>query len=185
MNLPIDLVVESCQPQHESQRAFAATVDDLRNAVGHEAFVTEWVAITQQRIDLFAQATGDFQWIHVDVERARRESPYGHTIAHGFLTLSLLGGFYAANMTLPFCERGINYGLNKVRFTHPVRAGNRVRGRFVLSRLQEIVDGLQLTFAVTLEIEGEERPACVAESVVRQYFSTRTDANASAKKGQS
>jgi acyl dehydratase len=150
--------------------SFAATLDELRAAVGREAFVTEWVEMTQRRIDLFAEATGDYQWIHVDPERARRESAFGGSIAHGFLTLSLLGKFYAEHMTLPFTEMGINYGLNRVRFTHPVRAGSRVRGRFLLSRLEDIEGGLQLSFTVTLEIEGQARPACVAESVVRQYY---------------
>jgi acyl dehydratase len=152
---------------------FAHTVEEVRARVGLEAFLTDWVAITQHHIDLFAQATGDFQWIHVDIERACKESAYGSTIAHGFLTLSLLGQFYERHMTLPFCEMGLNYGLNKVRFTHPVRAGSRVRGRFLLAQLEDIPGGLQLTFKVTLEIEGEERPACVAESVVRQYYQAR------------
>jgi acyl dehydratase len=149
---------------------FARSIDELRARIGQEAFVTDWVTITQRHIDLFAEATGDFQWIHVDVARARADSPYGTTIAHGFLTLSLLGQFYERYMSLPFCEMGINYGLNRVRFTHPVIAGSQVRGRFVLSQLEEIPGGLQMTFNVILDIEGQERPACVAESVVRQYF---------------
>ena len=147
-----------------------ATLDDLRLSVGQQVFLTEWVRIDQKRIDLFAQATEDYQWIHVDPERAARSSPFGGTIAHGFLTLSLLGKFYEQFLSLPFCEMGINYGLNKVRFTQPVKAGSRVRGRFVLSRLEDISGGLQLTFGVTLEIEGGDKPACIAESVVRQYF---------------
>lgn len=150
-----------------------ATLEDLRRRVGSEAFVTDWVTVTQKRIDLFAEATGDFQWIHVDTERAKRESPFGSTVAHGFLTLSLLGKFYDDHLSLPFCEMGINYGLNKVRFTHPVRAESRVRGRFVLARLDDIEGGIQLSFSVTIDIEGQERPACVAESVVRQYFKAR------------
>ncbi|MCE2878624.1 MAG: MaoC family dehydratase [Comamonadaceae bacterium] len=156
--------------------SFAQTIEDVRALVGRQAFVSDWVQITQQHIDLFAQATGDFQWIHVDVARARKESPYGNTIAHGFLTLSLLGQFYERHMTLPFCEMGLNYGLNKVRFTSPVPAGSRVRGQFVLAQLEDIAGGLQLTFKVTLEIEGQERPACVAESVVRQYFQAQVPA---------
>jgi len=153
--------------------SFAHTLDEVRARVGQEAFLTDWVQITQRHIDLFAEATGDFQWIHVDVQRAREQSAYGSTIAHGFLTLSLLGQFYERHLTLPFCEMGLNYGLNKVRFTHPVRADSRVRGRFLLAQLEDIAGGLQLTFQVTLEIEGQERPACVAESVVRQYFQVR------------
>ena len=156
--------------------SFAQTIEDVRALVGRQAFVSDWVQITQQHIDLFAQATGDFQWIHVDVARARKESPYGNTIAHGFLTLSLLGQFYERHMTLPFCAMGLNYGLNKVRFTSPVPAGSRVRGQFVLAQLEDIAGGLQLTFKVTLEIEGQERPACVAESVVRQYFQAQVPA---------
>ena len=160
-------------PDSDRAGSFAQSLDEVRAQLGREAFVTDWVALTQHHIDLFAQATGDFQWIHVDVERSRRESPYGNTIAHGFLTLSLLGQFYERHMTFPFCEMGLNYGLNKVRFTSPVTAGSRVRGRFVLAELQDIAGGLQLTFRVTLEIEGQERPACVAESVVRQYFAAQ------------
>lgn len=156
--------------------SFAQSLEEVRSRVGQEAFISRWVEISQRHIDLFAQATGDFQWIHVDVARARRESPYGNTIAHGFLTLSLLGQFYEQHLSLPFCEMGLNYGLNKVRFTHPVPAGSRVRGRFVLAQLQDIDGGLQLTFQVTLEIEGQERPACVAESVVRQYFQAQVPA---------
>ena len=147
-----------------------STLEKLRAQVGKEAVVTEWVLVSQERINKFAQATGDFQWIHVDVARATRESPFGGTIAHGFLTLSLLGKFYDDDIILPFCDVGINYGLNKVRFTNPVRAGSRVRGRFVLTKLEDIDDGIQLTWTINFEIEGVERPACVAEHVVRRYF---------------
>ena len=146
------------------------SLDDVRSHVGQEVFLTEWVLITQERINQFAQATGDFQWIHVDPERAAKSSPFGTTIAHGFLTLSLLGKFYEDHLSLPFCEMGINYGLNKVRFTQPVRVNSQVRGRFVLSKLEDISGGIQLTFNVLIEIEGLDKPACVAESVVRQYF---------------
>ncbi|NBX54910.1 MAG: MaoC family dehydratase [Betaproteobacteria bacterium] len=145
-------------------------LDELRQAVGREAFVTDWVLIDQKRIDLFALATDDPQWIHVDPVRSAQESPFGCTIAHGFLTLSLLGRFYDHHMALPFCKMGINYGLNRVRFTNPVKVDRRVRGRFVLAQLEDIAGGVQMTFNVTIEIDGEERPACVAESVVRQYF---------------
>ena len=145
---------------------------DVLGHVGEEVCVTDWMTIGQPRIDLFAQATGDFQWIHVDVERAAKASPYGGTIAHGFLTLSLLGKFYEDYLpyALPFCDIGVNYGLNKVRFTNPVRAESRVRGRFLLSKLDEIEGGLQTTFVVTVEIEGQQKPALVAESVVRRYL---------------
>lgn len=146
------------------------TLDDVRSHVGREVFLTDWVTIAQKRIDQFAEATEDFQWIHVDAARAAKSSPFGSTIAHGFLTLSLLGKFYEAHLSLPFCEMGINYGLNKVRFTQPVRVNSRVRGRFVLAKLEDIKGGIQLTFNVTMEIDGLDKPACVAESVVRQYF---------------
>ena len=157
-------------PQSLDAGSFVNSLDELRTLAGQEVFVTDWVQLSQRHIDLFAEASGDFQWIHVDVARAQKESPYGNTIAHGFLTLSLLGQFYAKHVSLPFCEMGLNYGLNKVRFTSPVVAGSRLRGRFVLARLDDIAGGVQLTFAVTLEVEGQERPALVAESVIRQYF---------------
>ncbi len=150
------------------------TLDKLRAHVGRQVFLTDWVAMPQERIDRFAQATEDFQWIHVDTERAAKSSPFGGTIAHGFLTLSLLGKFYESHLSLPFCEMGINYGLNKVRFTNPVRAGSRVRGRFLLGKLEDIDGGMQLTFAVTIEIDGQDKPAVIAESVVRQYFKADT-----------
>jgi acyl dehydratase len=144
---------------------------EVHAATGRELCVTDWVTIDQQRIDRFAEATGDFQWIHVDVERAA-SSPYGGTIAHGFLTLSLLGGLYEPYLqeALPFCDMGLNYGLNKVRFTAPVRSGSRVRGRFTLVKVDDVDGGLQLTCTVTIEIEGQERPALVAESIVRRYL---------------
>ena len=157
-------------PQSLDAGSFVNSLDELRTLSGQEVFVTDWVQLSQRHIDLFAEASGDFQWIHVDVARAQKESPYGNTIAHGFLTLSLLGQLYAKHVSLPFCEMGLNYGLNKVRFTSPVVAGSRLRGRFVLARLDDIAGGVQLTFAVTLEVEGQERPALVAESVIRQYF---------------
>ena len=157
-----------------------STLEKLRAQVGKETVVTEWVQVSQERIDQFAQATGDFQWIHVDVERSARESPFGGTIAHGFLTLSLLGKFYDDDIDLPFCDVGVNYGLNKVRFTNPVRAGSRIRGRFVLTKLDDIDNGIQMTWTVNFEIEGVERPACIAEHIVRRYF--RASANSAGAK---
>lgn len=145
---------------------------DLNGAVGRELCITDWLTIDQHRIDLFAQATGDFQWIHVDPARARAESPYGRTIAHGFLTLSLLGQWYEDYLgaALPFCDMGLNYGLNKLRFTQTVPVESRVRGRFVLAQVDEVSGGLQLHFKVTVEIEGNDKPALVAESLVRRMF---------------
>ena len=145
---------------------------DLRAAVGQEVCVTDWLAVGQDRIDKFAEATGDFQWIHVDTARAAASSPYGRTIAHGFLTLLLLGKWYEDYLTeaLPFCDMGLNYGLNKVRFTQPVPVNSRVRGRFVPTKVEDVDGGVQLTFTVTVEIDGVAKPACVAESVVRRYL---------------
>lgn len=145
---------------------------DVRSAVGSEVCVTDWTTIDQARIDLFAQATGDFQWIHVDPARAAAESPYGRTIAHGFLTLSLLGQWYEDYLptALPFCDIGLNYGLNKLRFTHAVPSGSRVRGRFLLAGVDDVNGGLQLNFTVTVELEGSDKPALVAESLVRRMF---------------
>ena len=150
----------------------------VHQAVGSEICVTDWLTIGQDRIDKFAEATGDFQWIHVDRARAKAESPYGGTIAHGFLTLSLLGKFYEDYLmpAMPFCDMGLNYGLNKVRFTQPVREGSRVRARFVLAKVEDVPGGLQLTSTVTTEIEGVAKPACIAESVVRRYFKKGTAA---------
>jgi acyl dehydratase len=145
---------------------------EVHAATGREVCVTEWVAIDQRRIDQFAEATGDFQWIHVDSARAAKESPYGSTIAHGFLTLSLLGKFYEDYMSaaLPFCGMGLNYGLNKVRFTSPVRVNSKVRGRMAIRQVEDVDGGLQITFGATIEIDGQDRPALVAESIIRRYL---------------
>ena len=147
-----------------------STLEKLRAQTGKECVVTDWVTVSQERIDQFAQATGDFQWIHVDTKRSAKESPFGGTIAHGFLTLSLLGKFYLDDIVIPFCDFGVNYGLNKVRFTNPVLAGSRVRGRFVLAKVDDVDKGIQVTWSISFEFEGGERPACVAEHVVRLYF---------------
>ncbi len=145
---------------------------EVREAIGGELYVSDWLTVDQKRIDTFAEATGDFQWIHVDTKRAAAESPYGGTIAHGFLTLSLLGQWYEEFMpaTLPFCDVGLNYGMNKVRFTNPVPVDSRLRGRFLMSGVEDVKGGLQLHCTVTVEIEGLERPALVAESLVRRQF---------------
>jgi acyl dehydratase len=138
--------------------------------VGEEVAVSPWVEVGQERIDTFAKAIDDFQWIHVDPERARR-SPFGGTIAHGFLTLSLLS--HLSERTFSFAERkmGVNYGLNRVRFTSPVPAGSRVRARFTLAKYQPIDDGgVQVTWNVVVEIEGAQRPALVAEWIGRHYY---------------
>jgi acyl dehydratase len=143
---------------------------DLRNLVGQEIAVTDWFNVTQERIQQFADATLDHQWIHVDVERARRESPFKAPIAHGFLTLSLLPHFMHEALQIKQGVRlGVNYGLNRVRFVSPVRAGSNVRARVVLQSLKDVTDGMEAVFNATVEVEGGEKPSCVAEWVVRYY----------------
>jgi acyl dehydratase len=137
--------------------------------VGKEVVVSDWVEVTQERIDGFAGATGDDQWIHVDPERSARESPYGATVAHGFLTLSLLPAMLDSVLRMRDVKLAVNYGLNKVRFPAPVPAGSRVRARVLLSAIEEERRGVQLTFEVTVECEGQARPVCVAEFLIRRY----------------
>jgi acyl dehydratase len=144
--------------------------DALKALVGQEIAVTHWFNVTQERIQQFADATLDHQWIHVDVERAGRESPFKSPIAHGFLTLSLLPHFMHQALEIKQGVRmGVNYGLNRVRFVSPVRAGSNVRARIVLQSLKDVQDGMEAVFNATVEIEGGEKPCCVAEWVVRYY----------------
>jgi acyl dehydratase len=143
-------------------------VGDLESRVGQEIAVSPWVEITQDRIDLFAKATEDFQWIHIDQERAK-QSPFGGTIAHGFLTLSMLPRLSDAAFELSDRTMGVNYGLNKLRFTAPVPAGSRIRGRFTLTRLENLDGGVQTTWNVVVEREGGDRPVLVAETISRHY----------------
>lgn len=148
----------------------AIKLRELESKVGEEVGVSPWVEMTQERIDRFAQATEDFQWIHVDPQRAK-DSPFGGTIAHGFLTLSMLPKL--SESTFEFSDRkmGVNYGLNKVRFTAPVPAGAKLRGRFVLAAYEKIEgNGVQTTWRVTMEREGGDKPVCVAEAISRHYF---------------
>ena len=143
---------------------------ELETRVGEELGVSPWVEITQERIDTFAKAIEDFQWIHVDPERAKR-SPFGGTIAHGFLTLSLLS--HLSELTFGFTDRrmGINYGLNRVRFTAPVPVSSRVRARFTLQKFEKIEgNGVQVTWNVVVEIDGAAKPALVAEWLGRHYY---------------
>jgi acyl dehydratase len=149
-------------------KAAYATFAELKPLVGREIAVSEWITIDQARIDAFADATLDRQWIHVDRERAAR-GPFGTTIAHGFLTLSLLPAFFESAFEVAEERMGINYGLNRVRFTAPVPAGSRVRGRFKLLSHEPVDGGVQLVVEVTVEREGGERPVCVAESVTRRF----------------
>lgn len=149
-------------------------IADLKASIGTEVHVGPWLSITQERIDLFAEATGDFQWIHVNPERAQNESPYGTTIAHGFLTLSLLlkltESVDEGVVRYPGIKMMINYGLNRVRFPNAVTAGANVRARTERLQVEEIKGGVQLVDRVTVEIEGEEKPGCVAEMLTRLYF---------------
>jgi acyl dehydratase len=147
------------------------SLEELRSLAGQEVAVSDWFAVTQDRINLFADATGDRQWIHVDVERAKAESPYGATIAHGFLTMSLLPQLMSETVKIKLPIRmGINYGLNKVRFPSAVPAGSNIRARAVLQALEEIAGGMQLVWSVTVEREGADKPCCVAEWLVRYYI---------------
>jgi acyl dehydratase len=144
-------------------------IDRLKDWVGKEVAVTDWTSVTQERIDEFAGATGDGQWIHVDRERAARESPYRTTVAHGFLTLSLLPHFFKEAVEIQGARMGINYGLNRVRFTGPVPSGSRVRARFRLASAEDIEQGVQMVWNVTVEIEGADKPALVAEWITRRH----------------
>jgi len=141
---------------------------ELQTLVGQEIGVSDWIQIDQHRINLFADATGDHQWIHVDPVRAAA-GPFGSTIAHGFLTLSLLPEMFANGHEIRDSHMGINYGLNRVRFTAPVPVDSRVRGHFKLLKYEAIDGGAQLSIEVTMEREGAERPVCVAESLTRRY----------------
>ena len=146
------------------------TPDSLKQYVGKEIGVSEWLTITQERIVQFAEATEDRQWIHIDRERAERESPYGTTVAHGFLTLSLISRFMKDVIQVRSgIGMAVNYGLNRVRFPSPVRAGSKIRARVILLSVKEVPQGYENTFSVTVESEGGEKPCCVAESIVRYY----------------
>jgi acyl dehydratase len=143
---------------------------ELESRVGQEVGVSPWVEISQARIDEFAKATEDFQWIHCDPERAK-SSPFGSTIAHGFLTLSMLPKLSESTFSFSDRRMGVNYGLNKVRFTSPVPSGAKIRGRFTLAKYEKIPgNGVQTTWSVSIEREGGERPVCVAETISRHYF---------------
>ena len=145
------------------------TLQDLAACVGEDVATSDWLTITQAQVNQFAEATGDLQWIHVDVERAKA-GPFGGPIAHGFLTLSLLPKFFESAMTVVESRMGVNYGLNRVRFMSPVPVGSRLRGRLKLLSAEPVAgDGMQLTWEMTVELEGTAKPACVAESVVRRY----------------
>ncbi|MFB7994527.1 MaoC family dehydratase [Streptomyces sp. NPDC056002] len=146
-----------------------ATVDELRSAVGEQLGYSDWVEIEQKRIDQFADATGDHQWIHVDPERAK-DGPFGTTIAHGYLTLSLLPLFGPQLITVDGMKMGVNYGTNKVRFPAPVPVGSRLRATAKITGVDDVPGGVQVSVAFTVERDGGDKPVCVAESVSRYYL---------------
>mgnify|MGYP003350761745 FL=1 len=145
------------------------TLQEVADLVGQELAVSDWIEITQERINLFAQATGDHQWIHVDPQRAN-QGPFGSTIAHGFLTLSLMPSFFDSAMRVQDTRMAVNYGVNKVRFTSPVPVGSKLRARISLKSADPIdPQGYQMTYAVVVEREGADKPVCVAETIARRY----------------
>jgi len=147
-------------------------VRSLRDRIGEEIAVSDWLEVTQARIDQFAEATGDRQWIHVDPARAASESPFKTTIAHGFLTLSLVSALTRSALELRGLRMAINYGLNRVRFVTPVPSGSRLRARLTPSAVEDAGGGVQVTWTVTIERDGAEKPACVAEWIVRYFPSS-------------
>jgi acyl dehydratase len=142
---------------------------ELRPLIGQEIAISEWVSVDQKRINLFAEATGDFQWIHLDAERSAK-GPFGTTIAHGFLTLSMIPIFMAQAIKMLDVKMGVNYGLNKVRFTSPVPVDSELRARFKLLSVEDIANnGAQMSWEVTIERKGSDKPVCIAESISRRY----------------
>jgi acyl dehydratase len=147
-----------------------ASIADAKSKLGREIGISDWMLIDQDRVNDFARVTGDHQWIHVDVPRAQAESPFGGPIAHGYLTLSLLAKFAQECIQVDGVRLAVNYGLNRVRFAAPVNVGRRIRARFVLIAAEDIPGGVQLVWQAVIEIEGGDKPACVAEMVTRWYL---------------
>jgi acyl dehydratase len=145
------------------------TIAELPGLKGTELGTSDWIEVTQERVNTFADATGDHQWIHVDVERANAESPFGGPIGHGYLTLSLLIPMWSQVLTVTDQTMGVNYGLNKVRFPAPVPVGSRIRLTATLKDVEEIKGGVQMTIGAVIEREGAEKPVCIAEPVFRAY----------------
>jgi acyl dehydratase len=145
------------------------SLNELKSLIGQTIAASDWIDITQDRIDQFAVATGDMQWIHVDVARSQSESPFGGTVAHGFLTLSLLPVMMSQSLTMSGVQMSVNYGLNKVRFPAPVPAGSRVRGHIIPRAVEDIPGGAQIVWDISIEREGSGKPVCVAEFVTRRY----------------
>jgi acyl dehydratase len=142
------------------------TLDELRAAAGTHLGHTDWLEVDQERVNLFADATGDHQWIHVDVERATA-GPFGGPIAHGFLTLALSNLFLPQLLAVPGASAGVNYGTGKVRFPSPVKVGSRVRGAAVITAVEDLGASVQTTITITVEVEGQDKPACVIDSISR------------------
>lgn len=149
-----------------------ASIEDARGLEGREVGLSDWVVIDQNRIDLFAEATDDFQWIHVDVDRAAREMPDGKTIAHGYLTLALIPALTGGFVDIRNLERGINLGVNKVRFYTPVQVGDRVRARATVLTARRRAGALLLTSETRIEVENSKKPACIAETLGMYFFAT-------------
>lgn len=145
------------------------SLDELKALVGQEVGVTEWEEVTQEQINMFAEATGDHQWIHVDIEKAKQFSPFGGPIAHGFLTLSLGPKLMDKLYKVEGLKMGVNYGLNKVRFPSPVPSGAKVRMRATLDEMTDVTGGMQAQMTLTFEVEGGEKPVCVAQQLMRFY----------------
>jgi len=145
------------------------TMAEVPGLLGSELGSSDWFEVTQEHVNQFAEATGDHQWIHVDVERAKAESPFGGPIAHGYLTLSLIIPMYSEVLVVSDAKMGVNYGLNKVRFPAPVPVGSKVRLSATLKAVDEVAGGLQLTMATVIEREGGDKPVCIAEMVFRYY----------------
>jgi acyl dehydratase len=144
-------------------------VTELKSLIGQELGVSDWHLVTQEEINKFADATHDHQWIHVDPERAKKESPFGGPIAHGYYTLALAPHLVSQALTVTGVRMGVNYGLNTLRFTAPVRIGKRVRVRVAVNSVGDVTAGVQVALGLTYEVEGESKPACVAEVVYRYY----------------
>jgi acyl dehydratase len=145
------------------------SITEVKSLIGQEVAISDWICIPQSQIQAFADTTNDHQWIHLDIDRARRESPYGTTIAHGFLTVSLIPSFLKSCIQYPFVKTSINYGLNKVRFPAPVKVDSFIRGRFQILNMNEIEGGVQIEWLITIEIQGIEKPACIANMLIRLY----------------
>ncbi len=145
------------------------TIEELRNHVGANVAVSDWMAVTQAMIDTFADVTKDRQWIHVDTARARQQMPHGRTIAHGFLVVSLLAPLFEETIEVGGTSSAINYGFNRLRFTAPVVSESRIRGCLDVKAYDDVPGGAKLTWAATIEIDGEQKPAIVAEWVMRRY----------------